>query len=85
MASVKGPPLQPDPAISDIQTGVLRLCERRVGAARQRRGAVGTAEDAGGGFYTGYDAGYSHGSTEMNTETTSLATLALQGLESEQG
>ncbi len=37
-----------------------------------------------GGFYTGYDVGYSHGSTETNTETASLAVLALQALESEQ-
>lgn len=37
-----------------------------------------------GGLYTGYDAGYSHGSTETNTETMSLAVLALQSLESEQ-
>jgi len=33
---------------------------------------------ASGGFYTGYDAGYSHGTTMTNTETTSLALLALE-------
>jgi hypothetical protein len=30
-----------------------------------------------GGFYTGYDAYYSHAGTFTNTETTSLAILAL--------
>jgi hypothetical protein len=32
-----------------------------------------------GGFYTGYDAGYSTSGTSTNTETTSLAVLALYG------
>jgi len=34
-------------------------------------------QDSGGGFYTGYDAGLSHEGTLTNTETTSLAILAL--------
>ncbi len=33
-----------------------------------------------GGFYTGYDATYSHGTTQTNTETTSLALLALEAV-----
>ena len=33
-----------------------------------------------GGFYTGYDANYSHGTTLTNTETTSLALLALESV-----
>lgn len=33
-----------------------------------------------GGFYTGYYEGYSHGRTTTNTETTSLALLALEGI-----
>jgi len=33
----------------------------------------------GGGFYTGYYPDLSHGSTNTNTETTSLAILALSG------
>ncbi len=32
-----------------------------------------------GGFYTGYDSGLSPGATSTNTETTSLAILALSG------
>jgi len=33
-----------------------------------------------GGFYTGYDTTFSHGSSKTNAETTSLAILALLGL-----
>lgn len=34
----------------------------------------------GGGFYTGYDSGLSHEGTSTNTETTSLAILALNAV-----
>lgn len=37
-----------------------------------------------GGFYTGYDASYSHGTTMTNTETTSLALLALEACENQE-
>ena len=37
-----------------------------------------------GGFYTGYYAGYLHGTTLTNTETTSLALLALESVESQE-
>lgn len=33
-----------------------------------------------GGFYTGYNASYSHGTTLTNTETTSLALLAVESV-----
>jgi hypothetical protein len=36
-----------------------------------------------GGFYTGYDASYSHQTTLTNTETTSLVILALERVESQ--
>jgi len=36
-----------------------------------------------GGFYTGYDASYSHGLL-TNTETTSLAVLASQNVENQE-
>lgn len=40
-----------------------------------------TMQAPDGGFYTGYDAEYSHGATLTNTETTSLALLALEAVD----